>query len=68
MKTVIENKAGINQEHVYGNIEIPCIYENESYNRSCFYDFGVRQPAKFWGHSNEKESKFVKSLESYFFD
>lgn len=67
MRTVIENKIGLNKNYVLENTEIP-YYQEKSYNvKSCFYDFGAKQNIQFSNNDNEIPSNFVESLKKSFF-
>ncbi len=65
MRTVIENRSGVDK--TYKVEEIGYIYRGGMEEPgSCFYNFGMRQPARFSDEVVEQESRLVDSLAASF--
>ncbi len=62
MRTVVENRAEMN--NVLVNSRTNCLRLSESPlpSRSCFYDFGVRQQVGFVSCPEDEKSDFIESL------
>lgn len=62
MKTVVENNVGLNRRYTITN-EIASPFEvNLSQERSCFYDYGVRNQVEFSGFVKGGDSAFIDEI------
>lgn len=66
MRTVVENRYGIDRGTEYQDFGYVHLGQRPSESRSCFYDFGERKQVRFVEFSDEEGSKFVGALMEQF--
>jgi hypothetical protein len=68
LKTVVENRIGLDEICGHKNGDYMYPGEDTGECRSCFYDFGAEQRAKFVGFDHRWKSSFVEELKKQFLE
>jgi len=66
MKTVIENDADLDRCYPGTDERENCLIHEFDLGRSCFYDFGAKNPVVFSGYSKDGDSEFINKVMNFF--
>lgn len=66
MKTVVERSSGLGRPFSFPIGTKYPVLEDLNQERSCFYDYGARNPVEFSGFVEQEDSAFIDELEQCF--
>ncbi|MCM1173919.1 MAG: hypothetical protein NC341_02585 [Blautia sp.] len=61
MKTVVERKVGLGSRYPFAEKK-PLLADDFRQERSCFYDFGAKNPVEFSGFVRKGDSAFIDEI------